>query len=107
AMLDKGTQQRDKFAIAQELESVGASLSFSVSGQTLDIAGKCLRRDVPRLLALLAEQLRTPALSAEELEKLKPQLIGNQQRALESTDFQAAQAFSRAVYPPGHPNRDV
>jgi zinc protease len=106
-MLDKGTTKSDKFAIAQQLESVGASISFSVGEQTLGIRAKCLRKDAPKILHLIVEQLRTPAFPADEFEKAKKQLTGALKRSLEDTDFRADDAFSRAVYPVGHPNRKV
>src|SRR3954471_23294900 len=31
-MLDKGTTKKDKFAIAQKLDTIGAKISFSVGG---------------------------------------------------------------------------
>jgi zinc protease len=104
-MLDKGTTRADKFAIARQLESVGAAISFSVSEQTLDIRAKCLRADLPLVLRLMVEQLRTPAFSADEFEKVRKQLAGMLTRAKEDTDFRATEAFLRAVYPAGHPNR--
>jgi zinc protease len=107
AMLDQGTLKQDKFALAQKLESVGATLSFSVDGTMLTISGKCLAQDMPLVISLLAEQLREPAFPASELEKVKKQLAGDFQRALESTDYRANLAFSQAVYPIGHPNRDA
>ena len=103
-MLDKGTTTEDKFAIADKLESVGAGLGFDTGSSMLTFEGKCLKKDMPLVLALLAEQLRTPAFAPEELAKVKQQLAGQFQRALESTDYRAGQAFSEALYPPGHPN---
>jgi zinc protease len=105
AMLDKGSTKQDKFAIAQQLGGVGASLSFSVDASSLQMSGKCLRRDFPLLATLLAEQLREPAFAEAELAKLKKQLEGAMRAQLEDTDFRAEDAFSRAVFPPGHPNR--
>jgi zinc protease len=105
AMLDKGTTKQDKFAIAQQLGGVGASLSFSVDASTLRMSGKCLSRDFPLLAAMLAEQLREPAFPEAELVKLKKQLEGAMRAQMEDTDFRAEDAFSRAVFPPGHPNR--
>jgi zinc protease len=105
AMLDKGTTAQDKFAIAQKLGSVGATLSFSVDTNTLEIRGRCLRKDLPMLVGLLAEQLRTPAFSEQEFEKLKVQLQGAVRQQQQDTDFRAGDAFSRAIYPVGHPNR--
>ena len=105
AMLDKGTTKQDKFAIAQQLGGVGASLSFSVDSSALQMSGKCLRKDFPLLATLLAEQLREPAFAEAELAKLKKQLEGAMRAQLDDTDFRAEDAFSRAVFPPGHPNR--
>jgi len=104
-MLDKGTSTADKFAIAQQLESVGATISFNVGAQTLGVRAKCLRKDTPTILRLIVEQLRRPAFPAAEFEKAKRQLAGALQRSLEDTDSRAAEAFARAVYPAGHPNR--
>ncbi len=105
AMLDKGTTQHDKFAISQMLGDVGATISFSVGSSALNINAKCLREDLPLVLSLVSEQLRSPAFSAEEFEKLKKQLSGMVKRQLDDTDFRSGDAFSRAIYPLGHPNR--
>lgn len=104
-LLDQGTTKQDKFAIADKLESVGAMVEFSVGVQMIELSAKCLKKDVPLIVGLIAEQLRTPAFSPEEFEKAKTQFIGNLQRSLESTDARAADAFTRAIYPVGHPNR--
>lgn len=104
-MLDKGTRTADKYEIARRLESVGASISFSVEEQTLSIRAKCLRKDVPVVLQLLIEQLRAPAFSVEEFAKVQKQMNGAMRRALENTNFRASDAFTRAIYPAGHPNR--
>lgn len=104
-MLDKGTTRADKFVIAEQLESVGATLSFEVDTQMAEVSAKCLKKDAPLVVGLIAEQLRSPAFSAEEFEKAKKQFIAGLQRQLESTDFRAADAFTRAIYPVGHPNR--
>ena len=104
-LLDQGTTKQDKFAIAEKLESVGATINFSVDTQMAEVSAKCLKKDVPLVIGLIAEQLRTPALSAEEFEKAKKQLAGQIQRQMEDTNFRAADAFTRAVYPVGHPNR--
>ncbi len=103
-MLDKGTTKQDKFAIAQKLDSVGATLAFATDSTMVNFSGKCLRKDVPLVISLLAEQLRTPAFSEEEFTKLKKQIAGRLQRALEQTGYRAGQAFASAIYPAGHPN---
>ncbi len=104
-MLDKGTVKQDKYALAQKLERVGATISFSVNADVLSINAKCLRQDVPLVLSLIAEQLRTPAFAAEEFAKLKKQVVGFYKRSSDDTGFRSRDAFTRAVYPAGHPNR--
>lgn len=104
-MLDKGTQKRDKFAIAELLEQVGATLAFSTGTHTVNVAGKMLRKDLPLVLELLGEQLRAPRFDPEEFAKLKKQIVGRYRRAMEDTDFRADSAFERAIFPAGHPNR--
>ena len=104
-LLDQGTTRQDKFAIAEKLESVGATIDFSVGPEMAEVTAKCLKKDVPLVVALIAEQLRTPALTAEEFEKAKKQFVGGLKRRMENTDFRATDAFVRAVYPVGHPNR--
>ena len=104
-MLDRGTTALDKFAIAERLEDAGASISFGVGTQSLEIRAKCLRKDLPMVLSILAAELRTPAFPAAELAKAKQQLIGSLRDSLQNTGARAQEAFSRAVFPAGHPNR--
>jgi len=104
-LLDKGTTKHDKFAIARQLDDVGAQLGFEVGQQTVSIAGKSLKKDVPMVIRLLAEELRTPAFSAEECAKAKTQFEGQMRPVLENTNYRAKDAFSRVVYGEGNPNR--
>ncbi len=61
-MLDRGTKKLDKFAIAEQLDNVGAEIAFSVGTQSLEIRAKCLKKDLPLVIGLIAAELRTPAL---------------------------------------------
>lgn len=106
-LLDQGTAKQSKFAIAAQLEAVGATMEFGVTPQLVEVKAKCLRKDVPKVIALMAEQLRTPAFSAEEFDKAKKQLSGTIRRALEDPQFRARDAFANAIFPAGHPNRDT
>ena len=104
-MLDRGTRTLDKFAIAERLDHVGAALSFGVGTQSVEIHGRCLRKDLPLVLELLAQELRTPAFSAGEFDKARQQFIGTLQDQLQSTDGRARETFGQAIFPAGHPNR--
>ena len=106
-MLDKGTTRRDKFAIAKELDDVGANLGFDVSTQSVTIRGKVLKKDVPLIVRILAEELRQPAFSAEEFAKAKTQFVGMMRPAQENTNFRVRETFLLSMFPAGHPNRPV
>jgi zinc protease len=104
-MLDRGTTALDKFAIAQQLENVGAEISFSVGVQSVQVRARCLRKDLGLVIRLVAAELRTPAFVPAEFLKAKQQMIGGLEQSLQSTDVRAQQAFQRAIFPEGHPNR--
>lgn len=104
-MLDKGTTLRDKFAIANELEALGATVSFGSGTHRATFSARCLKSDLPAVIRLLAEQLRSPAFDPAELAKLKTQIEAGIERGLDNPEARAAEVFSRAIYPAGHPNR--
>jgi zinc protease len=104
-MLDRGTKSLDKFAIAEQLDNVGAEISFSVGTQTVEIRAKCLKKDLPLVIGLIAADLRTAALQPQEFNKAKQQFIGALEASAQNTEARAQEAFGRAVFPPGHPNR--
>ncbi|WP_022834337.1 M16 family metallopeptidase [Salisaeta longa] len=104
AMLDKGTEQRDRFALSRVLEDTGAQLNVSSDGLYVDVSGRALAEDVPVVLELLAEMLRTPAFDAAEFEKAKAQALANLQQQMQDTGTQAHGLLTRRLYPPAHPN---
>jgi zinc protease len=104
ALLDQGTVARDKFAVAALLEQAGAEIRFDAGTHTVDVAAKCLRDDLPLVLSLLAEQLRTPRFDPAEFAKVQRRLAGQLRRDLEEPGVRASVAFARAAFPPSHPN---
>ena len=104
ALLDKGTQKRDKFAIAEWLESRGAEITFHSDGLRISFVCKALRKDISGVISLLAEQLREPRFDPREFELAQAHLAAGIQRTMESTALQASGALSRRLYPPDHPN---
>jgi zinc protease len=105
ALLDKGTTSKDKFAIAKQLDRVGAELNFAVDAQTLNIQARSLKADMPTVLKIMADELRHPKLSSEECAKTQIELMGALEQQSQSTEARAAEGFARAIFPVGHPNR--
>src|SRR6202051_468134 len=104
-MLDRGTKSLDKFAIAGQLDDVGAEISFSVGTQSLEIRAKCLKKDLPLVIGLIGAELRTPALQLQEFNKGKQKYVGALDASAQNTEARARESFARAAFPPGHPNR--
>ena len=103
-LLPKGTQRRDRFALAEALEDRGAFVSFYSDGLRAGFSGKCLRDDLPEVLTLVAEQLREPSFETGEVEKAVVRAIAGVRRARESTSAWAWGALARRLYGPDHPN---
>ncbi len=104
-MLDRGTTSLDKFAIAEQLDNVGAEIAFSVGPQSVEVRAKCLKKDLPLIIGLIAAELRTPALQPQEFSKAQQQLFGALQASAQNTEARAQEVFGRALFPQGHPNR--
>lgn len=103
-LLDKGTRRRDRFALAEALELRGARLTFGADGLRCGFAGRCLRDDLPEVLALAAEQLREPTFDAEEFRKAKTRRAARLRHALEDTATQARGLLTRRLFGADHPN---
>ena len=103
-MMDRGTKTLDKYAIAERLDDVGAEVAFSVGPQSLEIRAKCLKKDLPLVIGLIAAELRTPALRLQEFDKAKQQFIGALEASAQNTEARAQEAFRRAAFPESHPN---
>ncbi len=103
-LLDKGTRSRDRYALAEVLEDCGAQLNFSGDAVRVQCRGRALKKDVPEVLSVMAEQLREPAFSAEEFAKVKAQAAASLQRSMEQTDSQSTAVLTRRIYDDAHPN---
>jgi zinc protease len=86
------------------LDTMGATIRFDTDPSVLNITVRCLRESLPLVIAVLAEELRTPAFAPEELVKFKKQYSGVLRARLEDTSARAEDAFRRAAFPAGHIN---
>ena len=103
-MLDKGAAKKDRFTIAEMLDTLGADIRFDAGAHSLRFSGKFLRPDAGQLLELLAEQLRQPAFDPEVFETLRSRQQANLLQAVEDINYRAASQLARLLYPENHPN---
>ena len=100
--LMRGTEQRSFNEIYDRLESIGASLGFNSGTHTVGFGGRALSEDLPVVLDLLSETLRTPSFPDSEVEKLRAQLMTGLALRAQDTRDMASLVFDELVYA-GHP----
>lgn len=98
----RGSEKRDFQKIFDELESAGASLSFSAGGHTAGFSGRCLAEDLPLLLELLADALRRPVFPKEQVERLRAQSLTGLSIRGQDTAGMASLTFDQIIFE-GHP----
>lgn len=82
AVLTKGTEQRSSLEIAEQVESVGASLSADAATDYFLLSLKTVSSDFAAILALAGELLRSPTFPQPEIDlerRLTLQAIRSQQ----------------------------
>ena len=104
SLLDKGTKQHDRFAIAEILENRGAHIHFHNGGIGIGFSARCLKRDFRDVMEVLADELYEPLFDEEEFKKAGMQIAASLHRSLERPGSQAYSALCRKIYPTSHPN---
>ncbi len=100
--LMRGSEKRDFQKIFDELESAGASLSFSAGGHTAGFSGRCLSEDLVLLLDVLADALQYPVFPKTQVERLRAQLLTGLTIRAQDTAEMASMTFDQIVFE-GHP----
>lgn len=98
----RGTQSRDHQQLFDALESAGASFGYSGGTHTTGFGGKALAEDLPLLLEILSETLRTPTFPEKQIERLRAQILTHLAIQAQDTAERASLAFDSLVYA-GHP----
>jgi zinc protease len=96
--LMRGTQTRSFEQIYDALESVGAHLGFSAGTHTAGFSGRALVEDLPLLFDLLADSLRNPIYPADEIERLRTQLLTGLAIRAQDTGDMASMTFDKIIF---------
>ena len=102
-MLRQGTQNISKSDLAEELDGMGAGLSVDVGYALVAISIKCLSGDFARAMEILAELLRRPVFPADEVERLKGQVLTELKEMDDNTRVVAERTWRELAYPATHP----
>jgi zinc protease len=105
SMLRRGTANRSRQEIEDELDRLKAQLSFD--GGPLLLGGRLqtIRENLPAVLGLLGEMLREPAFDADEFELLREERLAALENQLSEPQPLAIRRFIRHMdpWPVGHP----
>ncbi len=101
--LMRGTEHRSFEDIYETVESVGASVSVSGGTHTTAFGTKSLAEDLPLALDVLADVLRYPIFPADEVEKLRGEILTDLAERVHDTRRMANLTFHELAYPDGHP----
>jgi zinc protease len=105
ALLTKGTAGMDADAVAEALDFMGASLSFSAAEEYAQASGDSLAEHFPRLLEVASSCLAAPAFKDDEFAKEKAQRIDRLKAAKDNPGIAVRYYFQKAYFgshPMGH-----
>jgi zinc protease len=100
ALLREGTTKRSSKDIAEQVDSIGATLNSNsgFSNTTSVISASGLVENLDQTFDLFADVVRNPAFPADEVEKYKTRSLAQLQFQRSSPQFLAQERFNRAIY---------
>lgn len=103
AALIRGAGGRSFQQIVAETEERGCSVNAGGGLHTSGFGGKALVEDLPLVLEILADMLTAPSFPAQEVERLRGQILMGLRESEQETGTQASRAARELLYPPEHP----
>jgi zinc protease len=105
AMLMRGTTKHTRQQIEDQLDQLKAQVHMNGSSEKLMVSISTTRPNLPAVMALVAEILRTPAFDAEEFGKLVNEQVAGLENAKNEPSTKASIALLKHLspYPAGHP----
>lgn len=98
-LLKRGTTTKSKAQLDEAIEFLGGSMS--TSSQSASVSS--LKGNFPNLLGLLSEVVLQPALSTEELEKIRKQTLSGIESSKDDADAISGNVVKKLVYGATHP----
>ncbi|MEO1137116.1 MAG: pitrilysin family protein, partial [Pseudomonadota bacterium] len=102
AMLDEGTRRRSATQIAEQLESLGATLSAGANLDTNTVQMSALTDNLQPSLDILADVIRNPAFAQSEIDKLRTRWLANIEQEKANPIQLALRLLPPEIYGDGH-----
>src|SRR5881409_357775 len=104
-LLIRGTRKLGAVKIADQLESVGAAVSFRNSQDSIIFQARMTSPWTKRVLGVVEDCLTRPALSPRDIEREREGLLTDIRLRNDDTTRRGMRDLQRIVYPSGHPYR--
>ncbi|PQA87919.1 M16 family metallopeptidase [Hyphococcus luteus] len=102
AMLDEGTKKRSASDIAEELESLGATLSAGANLDVNAVSMSALKENLQPSLDILADVIRNPAFKQSEIDKLRGRWLAGIEQEKANPVQLALRLLPPEIYGEGH-----
>jgi len=103
SLLTRGTQAKSKAELDEAIDFLGASLS----GSSTSLSVSSLKKNFSQVMELMAEVTFNPAFSADELEKVRKQMLTGLQQAKDNPNTISGNVVNKLVYGKDHPYGDI
>jgi zinc protease len=103
SVMRRGTARRNFAEINETIESVGASVYVNSGRHLTGFGGKSLAEDFSLLVEIMSDILLAPTFPAEEVEKVRGQIITGLKEAEDSPRSMAGRYFRELLYGLDHP----
>jgi zinc protease len=102
-MLDEGTKTHSAPEIADQVASLGATLTTGATWDASNVSLSTLSRNLDPALAIFADVVQNPAFDPQEFERVRDNLLTAITRRKDSPPVVASLALTRVLYGPKHP----
>jgi len=98
SLLDQGTTTRSAQQVADQIDSIGGAMGTGSGEDFTSVSAVVMKDSFGLAMDLLADVIRNPAFSPEEIERQKEQAISSQRVNANDPDYVASVLFDRLVY---------
>ena len=97
-LIQRGTTKRTEEQIGNEMDEMGAEVSYWPTPEYVEVSARSLVEDFPHLLDLVADEVSNSTLSPDEIEKVRTGALTDLQADNEDTYSRAYHTAAAALY---------
>jgi zinc protease len=98
SLLDQGTTTKSAQQVADQIDSIGGAMGTGSGEDFTSVSTVVMKDSFGLAMDLLADVVRNPAFSPDEIERQKEQAISSQRVNATDADYVASVLFDRLVY---------